>query len=47
MPNLIKQVAGKRKAPERRSSLRTSDQELPERRPSLFRHKNTPDNNQC
>jgi hypothetical protein len=35
-------MAGKKKVPERRSSLRPSEKELPERRSGAFRHKNTP-----
>jgi hypothetical protein len=31
------------KVPERRSDLRLSEKELPERRSCAFRHKNTPD----
>jgi hypothetical protein len=35
-------MAGKKKVPERRSGLRPSEKELPERRFGAFRHKNTP-----
>jgi hypothetical protein len=38
-------MAGKTKVPERRSGLRTSEKELPERRSGAFRHTNTPDFN--
>jgi hypothetical protein len=40
MPNLIKAMSWK-KIPERRFGLRSSDKELPERRPGAFHHKNT------
>jgi hypothetical protein len=35
-------MAGKKKVTERRSGLRPSEKELPERRSGAFRHKNTP-----
>jgi hypothetical protein len=35
-------MVGKEKVPERRSGLRPSEKELPERRSGEFRHKNTP-----
>jgi hypothetical protein len=31
-----------KKVPDRRSDLRPSEKEVPERRPGAFRHKNTP-----
>jgi hypothetical protein len=36
-------MTGKKKVPKRRSGLRPSEKELPERRSGAFRHKNTPD----
>jgi hypothetical protein len=36
-------MAGKKKVPERRSGLRPSQKELPERLSGAFRHKNTPE----
>jgi hypothetical protein len=42
MPNLVISMAGGKKVPERRSGLRPSEIELPERRSGAFRHKNTP-----
>jgi hypothetical protein len=41
-PNLVIPMAGE-KVPERRSSLRPFEEELPERRSGAFRHKNTPE----
>jgi hypothetical protein len=36
-------MAEKKKVPERRSVLRPSEKELPERRSGAFRHKNAPE----